>query len=109
MRIKWKTVEGTQQERPKEIDTTSSEKVVYLRKNITQEVKTQEDGSEITMWLYDEACLTPKEYAEYLEVSQIFYTPEMEKMKSQMEEEQLVLASIAANAEYTVCLQELNM
>lgn len=109
MQIKWQTVEGTQEEKPKELDTESSQETVYLRKNITQEARQQENGDEVTFWIYDEAQLTRTEYKEYLELSQIFYTPEMERMKTQMEEEQLVLANISANAEYTVCLQELNM
>lgn len=109
MQINWKKVEGTQQEKPKELDTTSSPRVVYVRRNISQEVREQEDGDDIKVWVYEEAQLTPSEYKEYLEMSQIFYTPEMEEMKSQMEEQQLVLANISANAEYTVCLQELNM
>lgn len=109
MQINWQTVEGTQAEKPLELDTVSSPSVVYLRKNITQETRKQENGEEVTLWIYDEARLTQAEYKEYLELSQIFYTPEMEQLKSQMEDEQLVLANISANAEYTVCLQELNM
>lgn len=108
MQIVWKEVVGTQQEKPLEVDTTSSPSTVYLRKNITKVEKKAGDET-ISAWKYEEAQLTPEEYKEYLEISQIFNTPEMEVMKTQMEDQQLVLASVAANTEYVACLQELNM
>lgn len=108
MQITWRTTQGTQAEKPQEIDTTSSPSTVYLRKNISQ-VDAKSGEETIKVWQYEEAQLTPEEYEEYLEISQIFNTPEMEMMKSQMEDQQLVLASVAANTEYVACLQELNM
>lgn len=108
MQIVWKEVVGTQLEKPLEVDKTSSPSTVYLRKNITQ-VEQQSGDAKISAWKYEEAQLTLEEYKEYLEISQIFTTPEMEMMKTQMEDQQLVLASVAANTEYAACLQELNM
>lgn len=50
---------------PELIDTTSSKKVVYLRKNI--EIKQQEINNDIqTYYEYDEAKLTKEEYNQYL-------------------------------------------
>ena len=46
---------------PELIDTTSSNKVVYIRQNI---VEMQKDGT--TYYEYDEAKLTKAEYEEYL-------------------------------------------
>lgn len=109
MRIVWKEVVGTQPEKPLEVDTTSSPSTVYLRKNIREEERVDAEANITNVWVYDEAQLTPEEYKEYLEISQIFTTPEMEVMKAQMEDQQLVLASVAANTEYAACLQELNM
>lgn len=108
MQITWKKVVGTQQEKPLEVDTISSPSTVYLRKNIIQAEQKSGDAT-ISVWEYEEAQLTPEEYKEYLEISQIFSTPEMEALKTQMEDQQLVLASVAANTEYAACLQELNM
>ncbi|MDO4292152.1 MAG: hypothetical protein Q4C65_02865 [Eubacteriales bacterium] len=65
MQLKWRKTEGTQAEKPKEIDTTASPFCVYLRKNIQQETKEQQDGDSITVWTYEEAALTLKEYAQY--------------------------------------------
>lgn len=65
MEIKWRTVEGTQLEKPKEIDTASSPFTVYVRRNITQKTIEQESGEKVTVWVYDEAKLTLAEYAQY--------------------------------------------
>lgn len=57
--------EGTQEQQPREIDTVSSEDVVYVRKNIQKVNKTTE-GEEIGVWSYDEAELNHDEYVEFL-------------------------------------------
>lgn len=56
--------EGTQAERPAAVDTTSSKTVVYLRRNIEQITREDEQGT-ITLWSYDEAELTPDEFWKY--------------------------------------------
>lgn len=53
-----------------QVDTTSSDTVVYLRKNIRRETREDENGT-VTFWAYDEAELTPAEYSEYAEVETI--------------------------------------
>lgn len=62
----WKTVTGTQPERPEEIDKTSSPLTVYLRKNIKQ-VEREIEGSDgesqtVTEWQYEEREMTVEEY-----------------------------------------------
>ena len=62
----WKTVAGTQQEKPEEIDKTSSPLTVYLRKNIKQ-VQRQIEGTDgeariVTEWQYEEREMTVEEY-----------------------------------------------
>ena len=53
---------------PELIDTTSSRKVVYLRKNVVEVTKLDEEsGEEYTNYEYDEAKLTKKEYEQYLQ------------------------------------------
>lgn len=61
-------------ERPSELDTTSSQNGVYLRKNIQEvETATQEGGTQ-TEYKYDEAYLTKSEYAAYLDVDNLTMT-----------------------------------
>ena len=64
MQINWKAVEGTQPERPKELDTASSPRCVYLRRNIKQLEKPTENGN-VTVWSYEEARLSLSEYVQY--------------------------------------------
>lgn len=65
MQLNWRNAEGTQQEKPKELDATSSPHAVYVRKDIRQEVKEQTDGSTVKVWTYKEAVLNLKEYEQY--------------------------------------------
>ena len=58
--------------KPELIDTTSSKVVVYLRKNIVENIKTDEmNGEETAFYEYDEAKLTKEEYQEYLKELEI--------------------------------------
>ena len=62
----WKKVTGTQPDKPEEVDRTSSQSTVYLRKNIEQ-VTREVEGSDgkmqtVTEWQYDEKEMTVKEY-----------------------------------------------
>ena len=67
MNIIYKHVEGSQAERPLEVDTTSSKSVVYLRKNIERVEHEDEQGNVYELWEYDEAQLTPDEYSIFLQ------------------------------------------
>lgn len=67
MEVIYKYTEGSQSERPLEVDTVSSPTRVYLRKDIRQVTHVDEEtGEEYTLWGYDEAQLTQGEYTEYL-------------------------------------------
>lgn len=60
----WKTVQGSQPERPGEIDTTTSAVVVYQRKNIQRvTVEDPADGS-TELWQYEEREMSRDEYIE---------------------------------------------
>ena len=53
--------------KPDLVDTTSSKSTVYLRKNIVEVEKTNEnDDTSTTFYEYDEAKLSKEEYQEYL-------------------------------------------
>ena len=58
--------------KPELIDTTSSETTVYIRKNIVENIKTDEmSGEETVFYEYEEAKLTKAEYKEYLKELEI--------------------------------------
>ena len=51
---------------PELIDTTSSKKCVYLRKNVVEVQSEDLNGEIYTTYEYDEAKLTKEEYEQYL-------------------------------------------
>ena len=58
--------------KPDLVDTTSSKVVVYLRRNIVENKKTDEiSGEETVFYEYEEAKLTKQEYQEYLKELEI--------------------------------------
>lgn len=60
----WEIVNGSQQEKPAEFDTTSSNIVVYQRRNIKEvELKT-EDNKTYKQWQYEERTMSKREYEE---------------------------------------------
>lgn len=65
MKIEWRKVTGSQEEKPEVIDKESSSKYVYLRQNIERITQTDENGVSVDLWQYDEAIVTQEEYAPY--------------------------------------------
>lgn len=63
MMLEYKKSEST--ECPKLLDTTSSKRVVYMRKNVIEKQREDADGNAQTYYEYDEAKLTKAEYEEY--------------------------------------------
>ena len=59
----WKKVQGSQEEKPTEFDSTTSAVVVYQRKNIERVTTTDADGTTSELWQYDERELSHEEYA----------------------------------------------
>lgn len=58
--------------KPDLIDTTSSKTSVYIRQNIVEVEKTNENDNSTTLFYeYDEAKLTNEEYREYLKELEI--------------------------------------
>lgn len=51
---------------PELIDTTSSKKYTYLRKDVKEVEKEDPDGSKYTIFEYDECKLTKEDYALYM-------------------------------------------
>lgn len=110
MKIVWVIVEDYRPTQPEAIDKASSPTTVYLNKNVTRETKTDpQSGDEIEFWRCERASMSLKEYEEYEQMAQFFTMPEYEALKTQVAEQQLTLAEVAVNTEYSVCLQELSM
>lgn len=70
MKLEYKKSESTMY--PELIDTTSSKTTVYLRKNVTEEHREDEEGNSYIMYVYDGCKLTKEEYKQYLEELSIF-------------------------------------
>lgn len=59
----WKKIQGSQAERPSEIDTTASAAVVYQRRNIERITVENDDGTKTDLWQYEERQMSYKEYS----------------------------------------------
>ena len=57
----WKLVQGSQDEKPAELDTTSSASTVYQRRNIERITVTYDDTT-TELWQYEEREMTREEY-----------------------------------------------
>lgn len=109
MRLIWVTVEDYKATQPEAVDKASSPTTVYLNKNVVRATKTDPmSGENIEYWKCERASLTTEEYEAYLEMQQLFTMPEFESLKDQVAEQQLALAEVAVNTEYSVCLQEMS-
>ena len=60
----WQTVYGSQENKPSEIDTTSSDIVIYQRRNIEQVEFKDENDKTYKQWKYEERTLTKEEFDE---------------------------------------------
>jgi hypothetical protein len=81
MTINFTHHEGSQAEEPLAIDTESSKDIVYLRRNIEQiERKDEQTGETVTLWGYEEAQLTREEYETYSVIIE-----ETKKIKNEMQ------------------------
>lgn len=81
--------EGTQAKKPAELDRTSSPSTVYLRKNIVQKVRTDEDGTEVIVWEYEEAEMTSAEFEKYEKLLIQAESPAITQLQQQISELQM--------------------
>lgn len=85
----YKKIEGSS--KPIELDTESSTSTVYIRKNIQEVTKTDENtGAETIQWQYEECALPIETYKEY---QSYFHTQQIMK---EMSEQELSLAESLA-------------
>lgn len=97
MKIEWRTVTGSQAEKPEAIDKTSSSQYVYLRRNIERITQTDEKGGSVLLWRYEEAEVTQKEYEQYDTIATDLLQSEINNLDSKQTKQNLV---IQANMEY---------
>lgn len=64
MNLEFKLSEGSQEQKPSEIDTISSKSVVYIRRNIRQ--KESKDDETGVLWQYEEAQTDKDRAIQYL-------------------------------------------
>lgn len=67
----WRTVFGTETEKPEEFDTQQSPTTVYQRRNIKRTEKTEEDGTKVTGWQREEREMTHEEYNQMVLMRQV--------------------------------------
>lgn len=85
--------------KPELVDTTSSKKVVYLRKNITEVVKINEiSGEEYTCYEYDEVKLTKAQYDEYLKEIEV---SNIQQLETDLNAATLRLNELESSLDYT--------
>ena len=110
VRLKWKTVQGTQAAKPTATDTKISPTTVYIRKNIKRVLINGEDGESIYAWQYEEAALTLAEYAEYEAMVAELESPAIQALQEQNYILQAALADIYESvAEQTSVQESTNM
>ena len=88
---------------PELIDTTSSKKCVYLRKNVVEVQSEDLNGEIYTTYEYDEAKLTKEEYEQYLK--EINSTETLESIENLKAENQMLNEQVDM---LTVCLMEMS-
>lgn len=103
MQLNWRTVEGTQAEQPKTIDTASSPYCVYIRKDIKQVEKTDANENTVKMWRYQEAILTIPEYLQY---QQELAECETLSQKELLESNLVLMGAVAESFEQQLVIQE---
>ena len=106
MEIKWKTVTGSQEERPLVIDKTSSGKYVYLRRNIERITKEESQGNQVQLWQYEEAAIPQDEYAPYDTVVMEIVQAELSNFAMVQAEQ---TAIIQANVEYIAMMADIDL
>lgn len=104
--IIWRTVQGSQPERPEAIDKTSSTSVVYLRKNIHRIVVQQDSNPPVVLWEYDEAIISQEEFAKYDNFATQLLQDEI---TAQAEAQATENAAMQANIEYIAMMTDVEL
>lgn len=83
--MEWKTVRGTQDEKPKQLEHTGN--YIFLRKNIHSfsETDPMDETKKLTGWEYDEILLTKEQYDDYVKITgNPFYISDTDELKNRI-------------------------
>lgn len=78
----WRTVFGTEPEKPQEFDERLSPTTVYQRRNVVGKTKVEEDGTKVVGWEREERELTLDEYQQMKLVQEVVNTNKSEIVSS---------------------------
>ena len=78
----WRTVFGTEPEKPQEFDERLSPTTVYQRRNVVEKTKVEEDGTKVVGWEREERELTLDEYQQMKLVQEVVNTNKSEIVSS---------------------------
>lgn len=106
MKVIWKTVTGSQAEKPLVIDKNSSAYYAYLRRNIQQIVRTDERGNSTLLWQYEEAIVTQNEFESYDTIATELFQAELSDFESAQAEHN---AAMQANIEYIAMMTDVDL
>lgn len=105
MEIKWRPVMGSQGEKPTVIDKESSERYVYLRRNIERITQTGDSGP-ISLWHYEEAVVTHEEYEKNPSIATEMLQEKIRDLETKLAEQSL---ANQANVEYLAMMSGIEL
>lgn len=89
---------------PELVDSTSSKKYVYIRQNIVETQRTDDNGESYTYYEYEECKLTKEEYEQYL--SEMGSTETLQSVEDLKAENQMLTEQVTM---LTECILEMSM
>lgn len=96
--MEWKTVRGTQDKKPEQLEFAGD--YVFLRKNIhsVSETDPTDETKNFTGWEYDEIILTKEQYNDYVKiVGNPFYVSETDELKNRISNVETYIAASSEN------------
>ena len=92
--MEWKTVRGTQDKKPEQLEYAGD--YVFLRKNIhsVSETDPTDETKNFTGWEYDEILLTKEQYNDYVKiVGNPFYVSDTDDLKNRISNVETYIAA----------------
>ena len=92
--MEWKTVRGTQDKKPEQLEYAGD--YVFLRKNVhsVSETDPTDETKNFTGWEYDKILLTKEQYNDYVKiVGNPFYVSETDELKNRISNVETYIAA----------------
>ena len=96
--MEWKTVRGTQDKKPEQLEYAGD--YVFLRKNIhsVSETDPTDETKNFTGWEYDEILLTKEQYNDYIKiVGNPFYVSDTDDLRNRISNVETYIAASSEN------------